>query len=117
IFNVASQLAQTTQPEMAKQLTRIDGNLDPDEQSDNGNEVVMKTLEIAHHQPLMTGMYDTATNQLVIAAYGTFDAFPMSAQVVIKNLDQSVIYQTITGTLQAAGENDDDAMGIFFKGE
>lgn len=117
IFNVASQLAQTTQPEMAKQLTRIDGNLDPDEQSDNGNEVVMKTLEIAHHQPLMTGMYDTATNQLVIAAYGTFDAFPMSAQVVIKNLDQSVIYQTFTGTLQAAGENDDDAMGIFFKGE
>lgn len=117
IFNFASLLTQTEQPDAGMQLTRIDGNLDTDEHSDNGKEVVMKTVEIAHHQPIITGVYDPATSQLTITAYGTFDAFPMNAQVTIKNLEQNITHQTFTGTLTAANDNEDEAMVLFFMGE
>jgi hypothetical protein len=116
IFNYAALLAAGEDIEARIQKTRIDGNLDADEQSDNGQQVVMKTVEISHFKPIVTGVYHKDSKQLVISAYGLFDAFPMSAQVAIKNQNQTTTHQTFSGTFTAIAGNE-DAMQFFFQGE
>lgn len=117
IFNFASLLAQSGEPDNGMQLTRIDGNLDADEQSDNGQQVVMKTLEVEFHQPIVTGTYNPATDELALMAYGGFDAFPMTGQVSVKSIDGTITHQTFNGTFTADSSSDDEEMQFFFVGE
>lgn len=115
IFNFAALLAQPDEEPI--QLTRIDGNLDADELSDNGAQVVMKTQVIKHSQPVATGIYDTATNTLTLMAYSSFDAFPLSAQIKIKSVDGATTHQSFSGnfTVDTSLEEDDE-MSFYFMG-
>ncbi|HSC68465.1 MAG TPA: hypothetical protein VLC79_12285 [Cellvibrio sp.] len=98
------------------QLTTIDGNLDADEASDDGKVVVMKPLQITPRQPLVYGEYDAASDQLMLFAIGTFDLFPMTAQVTIKSLDGSQVHETFSGTFTAASVSGDDEMELYYGG-
>lgn len=113
IFNFAALL---TQQEESTQLTRIDGNLDTDELSDNGTQVVMKTQMIKHSQPLANGVYDPTTKTLTLRAYSSFDAFPMSAQIKVKGLDGTVTLQNFSGNFTVDTINDDEEMLFYFVG-
>lgn len=114
ILNFASLLAQPDEETL--QLTRIDGNLDADEFSDNGAQVVMKTQVIKHSQPVPTGLYNAATNTLTLTAYSSFDAFPMSAQITVKSLDRTTTLQNFSGNFTIDTSGDDDEMPFYFMG-
>lgn len=114
IFNFAALLAQPDEESM--RFTRIDGNLDADELSDNGAQVVMKTEVIKHSQPVATGIYDPATKTLTLMAYSSFDAFPMSAQVKVKSLDGVTTMQSFSGNFTVDTSGDDEEMPFYFMG-
>ena len=115
IFNFAALLSQPDEEPM--QLTRIDGNLDADELSDNGAAVVMKTQVVKHGQPVATGMYDPATKTLTLVAYSTFDAFPMSAAVTVKSPDGATTLHSFSGNFTVDTSGDDDEMPFYFMGD
>jgi hypothetical protein len=114
IFNFAALLSQPDEEPM--RLTRIDGNLDDDEQSDNGAQVVMKAEVIKHSQPAVAGSYDPATKTLTLTAYSSFDAFPMSAQVNVKSLDGTTTVQSFSGNFTVDTSVDDEEMPFYFIG-
>ncbi|WP_331350631.1 hypothetical protein [Cellvibrio sp. UBA7671] len=114
ILNFAALIAQPDEEPM--QVTRIDGNLDSDELSDNGAQVVMKTEVIKHSQPVVTGMYDPATKALTLMAYSNFDTFPMSAQIKVKSLDGTTTIQSFSGNFTVDTSGDDEEMPFYFMG-
>lgn len=112
LFNFAALINQ----ESVFQLTRIDGNLDADELSDSGDSVVMKPVVIVPGQPIMIGTYDESTNSLMLNAYSTFDAFPMTAQIVIKSSDGEITHQTFNDTFTVDTLSNDDELNYYFIG-
>jgi hypothetical protein len=114
IFNFAALLTQSDEEPM--RLTRIDGNLDTDELSDNGAQVVMKTEVVKHSQPVVTGIYDSATKTLTLMAYSSFDAFPMSAQVQVKSPDGATTVQSFSGNFTVDTNDEDEEMPFYFMG-
>lgn len=113
IYNFASILSNA---QAQWQQTRIDGNLDADEQSDDGAEVVMKTQTIKHSAPLIMGSYDTASKQLILMAYGNYDAFPMDATITIKRLESGAVVDTITTRINVDAQSDDEEQPFYFLG-
>jgi len=114
ILNFAALIAQPDEEPM--RVTRIDGNLDTDELSDNGAQVVMKTEVIKHSQPVVTGMYDPATKALTLMAYSNFDTFPMSAQIKVKSLDGATTVQSFSGNFTVDTSGEDEEMPFYFMG-
>ncbi len=113
IVNFATAFASSAED---YQLTAIDGNLDADEVSDDSKIVVMKPLQIIPRQPMVYGEYDAAADQLTLFASGTYDMFPMTAQVTIKSVDGSQVHETFNGTFTAASISEDDEIELYYGG-
>lgn len=99
-----------------RQTTHINGSLDPDEQSDNGEQVVMKTQTVQHAAPLIMGSYHPDTNELLLMIYGVYDAFPLTATINIKNVDTGTVLDTITTQIDLDSQAEDGEMAWYFVG-
>ncbi len=92
-----------------KLQTRIDGQLQSDEQSDDGKAVTMNPIVTDFVEPLVYAYYNVNTMRLTVQFYGAYSAFPISFSGTIANTKDEVI-GNISGTASAVslgGENDE----------
>lgn len=115
-YDVISYASLLNQSDVT-QKTSPDGNIDPDELTDNGNLVVMKTLDVDYARPIIFGSYDDSTNQLTLFGYSTFDAFPMTASITIKSANGLETYATFNTSFTESANGNDDEFMYFFVGQ
>ena len=114
-YDILNYAAILSGNEVRLQHSRIDGNLDADEASDDGALVVMQTQTILHSQPLVYGYYDPDSQQLVLLTYGNYDAFPMTAQIRLYQDDEQVL--SFSTEIAADQQPDDEGeMAFYFQG-
>ncbi len=113
IFNFAALLSGG---DARQQLTRIDGNQDADEQSDDGSRVVMKTQTVQQTAPLVTGSYSVERKQLNLIFYGQYDAFPMNANITVKRGDNGEVVDSFTTQINADVQAENEEFTYYYLG-
>lgn len=93
--------------------TRIDGQLQADEQSDDGKSVIMKPIVADFVAPVVVGYYSEETKRLTIQFYGPYSTFPINFSGTISNINGDTIIGNLNGTASAASTGDNNELGWF----
>ncbi|RDV25494.1 hypothetical protein DXV75_09345 [Alteromonas aestuariivivens] len=91
----------------------IDGGVDPDEVSDDGDVVVMQDFSQSYQPPIAQIFGVSSLDQISGVVYGFVDAFPMELKITVRNEDRTTVYDTLT---QVVALSDDEEEEVWFLG-
>jgi hypothetical protein len=111
IYDYTSLLLQQGDANVYEQNINVDGVIDEDEQSDNGNTVLMNDFTVGYYDPLVQVIPVAASNQLYLYAYSTYGSFPLDITIKVINVDGSIEYGTYEYPLETS--NDDEEVNWY----
>ncbi|MDP5129906.1 MAG: hypothetical protein NWQ54_03415 [Paraglaciecola sp.] len=100
--------SQSDDPNNHIKSVNVDANVDFDESSDDGVSVTTKDFVVPYSPPYFVGYGLTTNNQILVSAYGLYDAFPMTVKINVRNVDDTQQFGEVIGQLTIDPEDDEN---------
>ncbi|MDU0355491.1 PKD domain-containing protein [Paraglaciecola aquimarina] len=83
----------------------VDNVVDADEQTDDGNSVLMNNFTVGFYEPLLQVIPRSSTDQIYVYAYSTYGAYPLDVSIRFVTEDGSKEFGRMERTLEPTNEN------------